>query len=101
MPVPKVKIDYLIIILVLYTTKYSVLTIENAKLLFLQDDKPKVPKIQPPTSGDPPKIEVVREKCPSLAPEPASRRGSLVPPEMGRRPSLIINDEVRIIVIGF
>lgn len=53
-----------------------------------------MPRIQPPAPGEPPKIEVIREKRPSLAPEPASRRGSLIPPEMGRRPSLIINDEV-------
>lgn len=61
---------------------------------FLKDDKPKIPKVQPPAPGEPPKIEVIREKRPSLAPEPQSRRGSLVPPETGRRPSLIINDEV-------
>ncbi|XP_018789320.1 PREDICTED: twitchin isoform X17 [Bactrocera latifrons] len=66
------------------------------KITLASDDKPKVPKIQPPVSGEPPKIEVVREKRPSLAPEPASRRGSLVPPEMGRRPSLIINDEKKL-----
>lgn len=52
---------------------------------------------------DAPKIEVIREKSPirkdSLAPGsgPSSRRGSLIPPEApGRRPSLIISDEVRI-----
>lgn len=51
--------------------------------------------MQPPAPGEPPKIEVIREKRPSLAPEPPSRRGSLIPPaDMGRRPSLIINDEV-------
>lgn len=51
--------------------------------------------MQAPVPGEPPKIEVIREKRPSLAPEPPSRRGSLIPPaEMGRRPSLIINDEV-------
>lgn len=53
-----------------------------------------------------PKIEVIREKSPkpemlrkpSLVPgAPVGRRGSLIPPpeEMGRRPSLIISDEVR------
>lgn len=62
--------------------------------IFLKDDKPKIPKVQPPAPGEPPKIEVIREKRPSLAPEPPSRRGSLIPPETGRRPSLIINDEV-------
>jgi len=50
-----------------------------------------------------PKLEVSREKTPeprksSLGPGsgPPSRRGSLIPPEMegGRRPSLIITDEV-------
>lgn len=52
-----------------------------------------------------PKIEVIREKSPkpemprkpSLGPgAPVARRGSLIPPpeEMGRRPSLIISDEV-------
>lgn len=55
-----------------------------------------------------PKIEVIREKSPkpelrkpSLAPgAPVGRRGSLIPPpeEMGRRPSLIISDEVCIIL---
>jgi len=51
--------------------------------------------MQPPAPGEPPKIEVIREKRPSLAPEPPSRRGSLIPPaDTGRRPSLIINDEV-------
>uniref|UniRef100_T1GIB4 Uncharacterized protein n=1 Tax=Megaselia scalaris TaxID=36166 RepID=T1GIB4_MEGSC len=58
--------------------------------------KPSVPLIQAPGPIETPKIEVVREKRPSLAPSPVpSRRGSLIPPpeEMGRRPSLIINDE--------
>lgn len=51
-----------------------------------------------------PKIEVIRERSPkpdmprktSLVPGPVGRRGSLIPPpeEMGRRPSLIISDEV-------
>lgn len=63
--------------------------------MFQQEEKQKVPKMQPPAPGDPPKIEVIREKRPSLAPEPPSRRGSLIPPaDTGRRPSLIINDEV-------
>lgn len=62
----------------------------------------------PPThyftlTQDAPKIEVSKEKTPerrgSLAPGsgPPSRRGSLIPPEEGaggRRPSLIIADEV-------
>lgn len=61
----------------------------------------KVPEIKAPV--DAPKIEVIREKSPfgerksSLAPGsgPSSRRGSLIPPEEpGRRPSLIISDEV-------
>lgn len=65
------------------------------KYNFFQAEQPKITKVQPPAPGEPPKIEVIREKRPSLVPEPASRRGSLVPPaEMGRRPSLIINDEV-------
>lgn len=61
-----------------------------------------MPEIKAPV--DAPKIEVIREKSPferksSLAPGsgPSSRRGSLIPPEEpGRRPSLIISDEVRI-----
>lgn len=65
--------------------------------MFLKDDKLKFPKVQPPAPGEPPKIEVIREKRPSLAPEVPSRRGSLVPPETGRRPSLIINDEVSLL----
>ncbi|KAH8384331.1 hypothetical protein KR093_001928, partial [Drosophila rubida] len=61
------------------------------------EDKTKVSKMQPPAPGEPPKIEVIREKRPSLAPEPPSRRGSLIPPaDMGRRPSLIINDEKKL-----
>lgn len=66
-----------------------------------QDDKTKIPKVQPPAPGEPPKIEVIREKRPSLAPEPQSRRGSLVPPDTGRRPSLIINDEVSLLYTIF
>ncbi|KRF85408.1 twitchin isoform X27 [Drosophila virilis] len=67
------------------------------KLTVDAEEKPKVPKMQPPAPGDPPKIEVIREKRPSLAPEPPSRRGSLVPPaDTGRRPSLIINDEKKL-----
>ncbi|EDW50927.1 GM26811 [Drosophila sechellia] len=62
-----------------------------------KEEKQKVPKMQPPAPGDPPKIEVIREKRPSLAPEPPSRRGSLIPPaDTGRRPSLIINDEKKL-----
>lgn len=62
-----------------------------------------MPEIKAPESLAAPKIEVIREKAPkadarkpSLAPAPVSRRGSLIPPpeEMGRRPSLIISDEV-------
>lgn len=57
--------------------------------------------MQPPAPGEPPKIEVIREKRPSLAPEPPSRRGSLIPPaDTGRRPSLIINDEVNFICLN-
>lgn len=62
----------------------------------------KVPEIKTPKTA--PKIEVIREKTPtldgrkgSLAPGSGqnSRRGSLIPPEEGgRRPSLIISDEV-------
>jgi hypothetical protein len=54
---------------------------------------------------EPPKLEISKEKSPardsrkgSLAPGsgPSSRRGSLIPPEQeGRRPSLIITDEVK------
>lgn len=75
----------------------------------IQQDVPsvKVPEIKAPEIRAPeaPKIEVIREKSPfgerksSLAPGsgPSSRRGSLIPPEEpGRRPSLIISDEVRI-----
>lgn len=57
-----------------------------------------------------PKIEVVHEKSPkpeaprkpSLSPAPPARRGSLIPPpeEMGRRPSLIISDEVCTIYVN-
>lgn len=72
---------------------------------FQADDglKPKVPEIKAPVV-EAPKIEVIREKTPtgdsrkgSLAPGSgtSSRRGSLIPPEEGgRRPSLIISDEV-------
>lgn len=63
---------------------------------------PVVPEIKTP---DMPKIEVIREKTPtdsrknSLGPTAGStgRRGSLIPPPedaKGRRPSLIISDEV-------
>lgn len=67
---------------------------------------PKVPEIKAPEEKPAaPKIEVIREKSPkpemprkpSLVPgAPVGRRGSLIPPpeEMGRRPSLIISDEV-------
>lgn len=67
---------------------------------------PKVPEIKAPEEKPAaPKIEVIREKSPkpelprkpSLGPgAPVGRRGSLIPPpeEMGRRPSLIISDEV-------
>lgn len=66
----------------------------------------KAPEIKAPEA---PTIEVIREKSPfgdrksSLAPAsgPSSRRGSLIPPEEpGRRPSLIISDEVRIWSLG-
>lgn len=68
-------------------------------------EKPKVPEIKAPEEKPvTPKIEVVRDKSPkpdaprkpSLSPAPPGRRGSLIPPpeEMGRRPSLIISDEV-------
>lgn len=73
----------------------------------IEQDVPavKVPEIKAPEIKAPeaPKIEVIREKSPfgerksSLAPGsgPPSRRGSLIPPEEpGRRPSLIISDEV-------
>lgn len=60
-----------------------------------------MPEIKAPIpTMEAPKIEVIREKPDrkgSLAPSsgPTSRRGSLIPPEEpGRRPSLIINDEV-------
>lgn len=58
----------------------------------------KAPEIKTPEA---PKIEVIREpdRKGSLAPDsgPSSRRGSLIPPaETGRRPSLIISDEVSI-----
>lgn len=67
---------------------------------------PKVPEINAPEEITAPKIEVSREKSakteiprkPSLVPGGGPvRRGSLIPPpeEMGRRPSLIISDEVR------
>lgn len=67
---------------------------------------PKVPEINAPEEIVAPKIEVSREKSakteiprkPSLVPGGGPvRRGSLIPPpeEMGRRPSLIISDEVR------
>lgn len=67
------------------------------------ETKPKVPEIKAPVV-EAPKIEVSRERTPtgdsrkgSLAPGSgaSSRRGSLIPPEEGgRRPSLIISDEV-------
>lgn len=68
-----------------------------------------MPEIKAPEEAPAaPKIEVIREKSPkpdmprkpSLVPgAPVGRRGSLIPPpeEMGRRPSLIISDEVRTI----
>lgn len=70
---------------------------------------PKVPEIKAPEETLlAPKIEVIREKSPkpemrkpSLGPgAPVGRRGSLIPPpeELGRRPSLIISDEVCIIL---
>lgn len=74
-------------------------------VLYLKE-RPKVPEINAPeikTPMETPKIEVIREKSPapdrkgSLVPSgPPSRRGSLVPPEEtgGRRPSLIVSDEV-------
>lgn len=63
-----------------------------------------MPEIKAPAGPAMPKIEVIREKTPtpemrksSLAPVAPQRRGSLIPPpeEMGRRPSLIISDEVK------
>lgn len=60
-----------------------------------------MPQIKAPEA---PKIEVIREKTPTLESRKASlapasgntsRRGSLIPPEdQPRRPSLIITDEV-------
>lgn len=67
-----------------------------------------MPEIKAPGSAatlEAPKIEVIREKTPdrkgSLAPGsgPSSRRGSLIPPDGDRRPSLIINDEVSTFVL--
>lgn len=53
-----------------------------------------MPLIKTPGPIETPKIEVVREKLPVPSPV-QSRRGSLIPPEeTGRRPSIIINDEV-------
>lgn len=58
-----------------------------------------MPLIKAPGPIETPKIEVVREKLPVPSPV-QSRRGSLIPPEEpGRRPSLIINDEVSVITI--
>lgn len=63
--------------------------------------QPKLPEIKAPQEA--PKIEVIKETTPvgsrrgSLLPGSgaSSRRGSLIPPEeLGRRPSLIISDEV-------
>ena len=67
--------------------------------LIQEEAKKPVPKIQAPET---PKIEVVKDKSPqpdsrknSLAPGQLSpRRGSLVPPDDSRRPSLLISDEV-------
>ncbi|XP_055385446.1 twitchin isoform X34 [Condylostylus longicornis] len=62
------------------------------------EDKPKIPVIKGPPILETPKIEVIRERKPSLEPGsgPPSRRGSLIPPaDTGRRPSLIINDETK------
>lgn len=79
----------------------------NTSILFDHEQPaPKVPEIKAPEEKPAaPKIEVIREKSPkpemprkpSLVPgAPVGRRGSLIPPpeEMGRRPSLIISDEV-------
>lgn len=69
-----------------------------------------MPEIKAPTV-EAPKIEISRERTPtgdsrkgSLAPGSgaSSRRGSLIPPEEGgRRPSLIISDEVSSLCIIF
>lgn len=62
-----------------------------------------MPEIKTPTEM--PKIEVIREQTPTDSRKSSmgtSRRGSLIPPpedNKGRRPSLIISDEVITIVI--
>lgn len=78
---------------------------ETNIIIFLQPI-PQVPEINAPEEKlTAPKIEVSRERSPkpdmprkpSLGPGAGPvRRGSLIPPpeEMGRRPSLIISDEV-------
>lgn len=74
----------------------------NYFLILLKVPEIKAPEIKTPEEPPAPKIEVSREKSPSprkpsLVPAAPGRRGSLIPPpeEMGRRPSLIISDEVR------
>lgn len=53
-----------------------------------------VPEIKTPADSTP-KIEVFRKGSLTPGSGPSSRRGSLIPPEEpGRRPSLIIGDEV-------
>lgn len=55
-----------------------------------------VPEIKTPADNTP-KIEVFRKGSLTPGSGPSSRRGSLIPPEEpGRRPSLIVSDEVRI-----
>ncbi|PHT96418.1 hypothetical protein BC332_34656 [Capsicum chinense] len=86
------------------TGEDSLIEIFHILIAKVQNHTGKLPEIKAP---DAPKIEVIRERTPvdsrkgSLAPGSgqSSRRGSLIPPAddaKGRRPSLIISDEVRV-----
>lgn len=112
-PIPtrdKWAVDNFISLVTMYKYRFF-----DSDFYFAVQPGPKIPEIKAPEIQTPeddsgaPKIEVSRERSPkpdtprkpSLAPVGLQRRGSLIPPpeEMGRRPSLIISDEVCIFLL--